>query len=121
MGWLSWARAKFARLLQRLLGKTNTPASNEQQEPSLQGGTNGPANNDPPLRVLRRIAYGTVDEVKKGERLKDERGLDLEPSVYLVPEALENGAVQMHAEHLSVLSNAPNNQPRWHVNASQFP
>lgn len=27
----------------------------------------------------------------------------------------------MHAEHLSVLTNAPNNQPRWHVNASRFP
>jgi hypothetical protein len=87
----------------------------------LQGGTNGRENNGPPLRILRRITYGTVDEVKKGERLKDERGLDLEPSVYLVSEAIENGAVRMHAEHLSVLSNAPNNQPRWHVNASQFP
>jgi len=88
----------------------------------LQGGTNGPKDKShPPLRVLRRITYGTVDEVKKGERLKDERGLDLEPSVYLVPIALEHGVVQMHAEHLSVLTNTPTNLPRWHVNAAQFP
>lgn len=87
----------------------------------MQGGTSGPTNSDPPLRVLRRITYGTVEEVKKGEKLKDERGLDLEPSVYLVSETLEKGTIQMHAEHLSVLSNAPNNQPRWHVDASDFP
>lgn len=107
MGWLSWAQTKFARLLQRLRKTTNTPASDEQREQSLPGGTSGADDSDPPLRVLRRIAYSTVDEVKKGERLTGDRGLDLEPSVYLVLKAVENGAVQMHAEHLSVLSNAP--------------
>ena len=87
----------------------------------MPGGTSGADDSEPPLRVLRRIAYSTVDEVKKGERLTGDRGLDLEPSVYLVPKAVQNGDVQMHAEHLSVLSNAPNNQPRWHVDVSQFP
>lgn len=95
--------------------------SDEQREQSLQGGTNGKGDSEPPLRVLQHIAYSTVDEVKKRERLTGDRGLDLEPSVYLVPKAVENGDVQMHAAHLSVWSNAPNNQPRWHVDASQVP
>lgn len=93
----------------------------EQQELSLQGGKNSPEINDPPLRVLRRITYESVEELKQLERLAGERGVDLEPSVYLVPEAIVRGVVQMHAEHLSVLSNAPNKHPRWHVNVSQLP
>jgi len=121
MGWLSWASRMFEWLSRRPLKETHTPVFDEQQELSLQGGKNSPEINDPPLRVLRRITYESVEELKQLERLAGERGVDLEPSVYLVPEAIVRGVVQMHAEHLSVLSNAPNKHPRWHVNVSQLP
>jgi len=73
------------------------------------------------LRLLRRNTYENVDDLLKTERLKGEHGLDLEPSVYLVPATMERGTVRMHAEHLSVLTGAPNNQARWHLDASRLP